>query len=184
MAYIEIEESSISKFLFSSTRMSWLWFLARVWVGWQWLEAGWGKFNNAAWIGDKAGAAITGFFNGSLAKTSGAHPDVSGWYAWFIQNVALPNAEAFSYLVTFGEILIGVGLILGAFTGIAAFFGSFMNMNFLFAGTVSINPLLLLIQLLLILAWKNAGYLGLDRWLLPKLGTPWQRNITSNYRSG
>jgi thiosulfate dehydrogenase [quinone] large subunit len=26
---------------------------------------------------------------------------------------------------------------------------------------------------MLILAWKNAGYLGVDRYLLPMLGTPW-----------
>lgn len=180
MAYIEIEESSLSKFLFSSTWFSWVWLIARVWVGWQWLEAGWGKFNNPVWIGDKAGTAITGFFNGALAKTAGAHPDVSGWYAWFLQNIALPNAEVFSYIITFGEILVGAALILGAFTGIAAFFGSFMNLNFLFAGTVSVNPVLLLIQLFLILAWKNAGYIGLDRWLLPKLGAPWQKIVVFN----
>jgi hypothetical protein len=28
---------------------------------------------------------------------------------------------------------------------------------------------------LLILAWKNAGYIGLDRYLLPLLGTPWKQ---------
>lgn len=46
--------------------------------------------------------------------------------------------------------------------------------RFLFAGTTSINPLLLLIELFLVLAWRNAGWLGLDRWLLPWLGVPWQ----------
>src|SRR3989344_8358377 len=106
MRYIHYEEPKLSKFLFSSTTFSLVWLVARVWVGWQWLEAGWGKFNNPAWAGEKAGTAIIGFFNGALAKTSGAHPDVSGWYASFIQNVALPNAEVFSYVVTFGEILV------------------------------------------------------------------------------
>ena len=28
--------------------------------------------------------------------------------------------------------------------------------------------------MLLLLAWRSAGYVGLDRWLLPLLGTPWQ----------
>ena len=28
---------------------------------------------------------------------------------------------------------------------------------------------------LLILAWKNAGFIGLDRFLLPLLGTPWKQ---------
>jgi thiosulfate dehydrogenase [quinone] large subunit len=31
-----------------------------------------------------------------------------------------------------------------------------------------------LFEILLILAWRNAGYIGLDRWVLPALGTPWQ----------
>jgi thiosulfate dehydrogenase [quinone] large subunit len=28
---------------------------------------------------------------------------------------------------------------------------------------------------LLVLAWRNAGYYGLDRYVLPALGTPWHR---------
>jgi thiosulfate dehydrogenase [quinone] large subunit len=49
-----------------------------------------------------------------------------------------------------------------------------MNWNFMMAGTASINPLLFTISILLILAWKNAGWIGLDRILLPLLGTPWR----------
>lgn len=169
-----IGEPPFAKFMFADTRFAIVWLLIRLYVGWEWLIAGWGKLNNPVWVGDKAGVAIQGFLNGALAKTTGAHPDVAGWYAAFIQNVALPNAAFFSYLVTFGEIAVGIGLILGLFTGIAAFFGTFMNMNYLLAGTVSSNPVLLLLQLFLILAWRVAGWLGLDRWVLPALGTPWE----------
>src|SRR5260370_39648298 len=48
-----------------------------------------------------------------------------------------------------------------------------MNMAFLLAGTTSTNPVLVILGFLLILAWKNAGYIGLDYFLLPMLGTPW-----------
>jgi len=89
-------------------------------------------------------------------------------------NVAVPHVTLFSYFVTYGELLVGIGLVLGAFAGLAAFFGAFMNLNYLFAGTISTNPFLFVIQLFLILAWRNAGWLGLDRWLLPWLGVPWQ----------
>ncbi len=175
MHYVEIKESGLAKYLFSSSNFAWFWLIARVYVGYEWLMAGWGKLGQAAWTGDKAGAAVSGFLQGALNKTSGAHPDVSGWYGWLIENVALPNTSFVSHLVVYGEILVGVALILGAFTGIAAFFGSFMNLNYLFAGTVSVNPLLLLIQLFLILAWKNAGWYGLDRLLLFLLGAPWDK---------
>jgi len=135
--------------------------------------AGWEKLTSPVWVGGKAGIALAGFVAGALHKASGAHPDVSGWYASWLQHVVLPNVIAFSYVVSIGEFLVGIGLILGVFTGIAAFFGAFMNMNYLFAGTVSVNPLLFLIELFLILSWRTAGWLGIDRFLLPLLGTPW-----------
>jgi thiosulfate dehydrogenase [quinone] large subunit len=75
--------------------------------------------------------------------------------------------------VTLGEMAVGIGLILGALTGIAAFFGALMNMSFLLAGSASSNPVLFAFGIGLILAWKVAGYYGLDRYLLPRLGTPW-----------
>jgi thiosulfate dehydrogenase [quinone] large subunit len=58
-------------------------------------------------------------------------------------------------------------------TGVAAFFGAMMNMSFLLAGTVSSNPVMFVIAIFLIMAWKVAGWYGLDRFALPRLGTPW-----------
>jgi uncharacterized membrane protein YphA (DoxX/SURF4 family) len=118
-------------------------------VGLQWIEAGYGKVTNPAWVGEKAGAGLTGFVMGALEKASGEHPAVQGWYADFLQNVVLPNASVFSYMVAFGEVAVGLGLILGMLTGIAAFFGVLMNTNFLLAGTVSTNPILALPGILL-----------------------------------
>jgi len=44
------------------------------------------------------------------------------------------DAEAYSWFgkaVAYGELLVGVALVIGAFTGIAAFFGALMNWNFM-----------------------------------------------------
>jgi len=87
------------------------------------------------------------------------------WYTWFAKLIAI------------GELLVGIGIIVGALVGIAAFFGSFMNMNFMLAGTGSSNPVLFGLTVFLVLGWKVAGYWGLDRYLLPALGTPWHRGI-------
>ncbi|GBF06988.1 TQO small subunit DoxD [Deinococcus aerius] len=163
-------EPRVSRFLFADTRLAPLWTLLRIYVGWQWLEAGWHKVTDPAWVGGQAGTAVTGFLRGALAKTGGERPSVSGWYGWFIENVALPNATLFSYLVTFGELAVGTALILGLLTGIAAFFGGLMNANFLLAGTLSSNPLLFILATWLVLAWRVAGWWGLDRWVLPRLG--------------
>jgi thiosulfate dehydrogenase [quinone] large subunit len=99
---------------------------------------------------------------------------VQGWYASFLQNFVLPNAGVWSFLITWGEVAVGLGLLVGALTGIAAGFGVLMNLNYLLAGTVSVNPILGVMGLSLILAWRVAGLIGLDRWLLPLLGLPWK----------
>jgi thiosulfate dehydrogenase [quinone] large subunit len=173
MKHYYIPENPVSKFLFSSSKMAWFWLLVRVYVGYQWFEAGWGKLHNPAWVGDKAGTALGGFIQGALGKVGGAHPDVQGWYAAFLENVVSPNAALWSHMIAWGETLVGVALILGVLTGIAAFFGLFMNLNFLLAGAVSVNPILFVLSIGLILAWRSAGIWGVDRYLLPLLGTPW-----------
>jgi thiosulfate dehydrogenase (quinone) large subunit len=86
----------------------------------------------------------------------------NGWDRWF------------NYVIIFGELLIGIGLIVGGLTAIAAFFGMFMNFMFLYAGSVSSSPTFIILGVLIILGWRVAGWWGLDRYLLPLLGTPWQ----------
>lgn len=171
----ELVEPPISRALFASTGAAWLWLIVRLYLGYEWISSGIEKIGSPVWMGDKAGTAVAGFAKGALAKTSGDHPDVQGWYASFLQGVVIPNAPLFGRLVAIGETAVGVALILGALTGIAAFFGILMNANYLLAGTVSTNPILIILGALVMLAWRNAGWIGLDRWLLPALGTPWQR---------
>ena len=77
-------------------------------------------------------------------------------------------------LVSITELVVGILLIIGLLTGIAAFIGAVMNFSYVFAGTAGVNPLFIIISLILMLAWRVAGWYGLDRFVLPKLGTPWQ----------
>jgi thiosulfate dehydrogenase (quinone) large subunit len=172
---VQIPEPPLSRFLFGDTRMAWVWLPIRLYLGYEWIVSGWGKVTSPVWTGEKAGVALQGFVQGALSKTGGAHPDVASWYASFLDGFVSNNAALFSHIVSWGEVAVGIALILGAFTGVAAFFGAFMNMNFMLAGTVSANPIMFLGQLVLILAWRTAGWVGLDRWLLPMLGTPWQK---------
>lgn len=175
MAQYITQESAVSHFFYSSKRSAPLWLAVRAYLGYEWLIAGWGKINDTAWVGDSAGSVITGFVNGALMKTAEfckpapapCHPDVQGWYAAFLENVVLPNPALWSYVIAWGEVIIGAVLILGLFVGLAAFFGSFMNLNFLLAGTVSINPIMITLGIFLVLAWRVSGYWGLDRFILP-----------------
>ena len=154
-----------------------LWFIVRLYVGYEWLMAGWEKVMSPVWFGAGAGAALKGFVQGALAKTGGAHPDVSLWYAAFLQSVVLPHAAAWSNIVAVGEVLVGLGLVIGLATGIAAFFGFFMNLNYLLAGAVSTNPTLLVLALCLILARRVAGEWGLDRYARPFLAKGFHRSF-------
>lgn len=188
----QIPEPPLARFLFADTRIAWFWLIVRLYVGYEWLTAGWekltgysigfGSFGQAtkggAWVfSAHDGAAIKGFVMGAIAQSHGTFPAVQGWYATFLQSFVLPNAATFAYFVTFGEVLVGIALILGILTGIASFFGVFMNLNYLLAGTVSTNPILGFLALFLILAWRIAGYYGVDRYLLPLLGTPWTGSL-------
>jgi len=173
---IRIDDPPLARALFSDTRWAWIWLIVRVYVGWSWLSEGIAKAQSPAWIGSGAGTFLTTWVTAALLKTRGAHPDVQGWYAAFLANVVLPHAAFWSYLVTFGEMAVGIALVLGIFTGIAAFFGTTMNASYLLAGTVSVNPILFALASLLVLAWKTAGWWGVDRWLLTRIGTPWHQS--------
>ena len=168
----QVPEPNVTRFLFADTRLAPVWLVVRVYLGFLWLIAGVGKLTEPGWVFGGAGNAVRGFAQGALQQVGGEHAQVTGWYAGFLENVAIPLAPVFSFLVVFGEIAVGLGLILGLFTGIAAFFGGFMNASFLFAGSAGANPLMFILAILLMLAWRVAGRWGLDRWALPLLGVP------------
>jgi thiosulfate dehydrogenase [quinone] large subunit len=160
--------------LFNNTRWAWLWLILRLYLGYEWLSAGLEKLT-PPWL--QTGTALQGFWTRAIqVPEAPARPPIAfGWYRDFIQ--FLLNSQSyiwFAKLIVAGEIIVGIMLLLGAFTGIAAFLGAFLNWNFMMAGSASINPLMFVFTILLILAWKTAGWLGLDRWLLPLVGTPWQ----------
>lgn len=97
------------------------------------------------------------------------------WYESFLAFIGDTAYPVVGPLVAVGEAVIGAALILGASVGIFAFLGIVLNSSFIFAGSAGVNPLFLIVGLLLLLAWRNAGYYGLDRYLIPAIGTPWQK---------
>ncbi|WP_226037066.1 DoxX family protein [Aquibacillus saliphilus] len=135
--------------------------IIRIYIGYSWLTSGWGKVTG--------GFDASGFIQGSIAKASGEHPAVQGWWAAFLESVALPGAGVFSFLVAYGEVLVGIALILGLFTNFAALMGIAMNFAFLFSGTVSTNGQMILLTAFLLVAGYNAGKFGLDRYVIPFL---------------
>lgn len=160
--------------VFANTGAAPLWLLVRLYLGWQWLHAGWEKVTGDGWV-NGGGAALESFWARIVVVPEAGRPAITyGWYRDFIEYML--DARWFTWfapLVAYGEVLVGIGLIVGAFTAIAALFGATLNFNFMLAGSASTNPVLFILAILIILAWKVAGHIGIDRWLLPALGTPW-----------
>ncbi|HXT88977.1 MAG TPA: DoxX family membrane protein, partial [Trebonia sp.] len=149
-----------------------IWLIARLWLGYGWLNAGyqklWGSEKAAFWNG---GAGVKGFATaGVTGSTAGKGSGASyGWWAAFLHNFVIPNASWIAKVVTVSELVIGLLLILGLFTGAAAVAGLVLNLVYMFTGSAGVNPAYAIVAVLLILAWRNAGYLGLDRFVFPMM---------------
>lgn len=174
-----VPDPPLARWLFSNTASAWIWLILRIYVGWEWLESGWGKVSGGTWA---SGEALKGFWtNATVIPESGRPPIVYDWYRTFLQFMLDQGWYTwFADVIMWGEVFVGIGLILGILTGIAAFFGAVMNWNFIMAGSASTNGFLMILALLIMMAWKVAGWWGVDRWLLPILGVPWgDRSMTT-----
>jgi len=176
-----VNEPPIARWLFADTRSAPLWLVLRVWLGLQWLFAGWEKanlwnFNQGNWL-HNGGVGLKGYWQGALAIAPGAKGAkiTYDWYYDFLKFLFdRGDYSWFAWLIPFGEMAVGLGLIFGCLTGVAAFFGTVLNFSFELAGTTSTNPVLFGVTVLIVLAWRTSGWWGLDRYVLPALGTPWQ----------
>jgi thiosulfate dehydrogenase [quinone] large subunit len=173
---VVIHNPPLARFLFDDTRLAPVWLIVRVLVGWSWMSAGLTKLGEPEWM--VTGEALKGFWTRAVAVPDPpAKPIITyDWYRTFLQGMLDSGSYVwFAKLVAIGETVIGLCLILGLFVGIAAFVGAFMNWNYIMAGSASSNGFMALGAILLILAWKTAGWYGLDRFVLPLVGTPWQQ---------
>jgi thiosulfate dehydrogenase [quinone] large subunit len=171
----ELQDAPIIKALFSNTKLAWIWLIVRVYVGYQWVEASLHKLSDPAWM--KTGEAIRGYWLHavSIPEAPATPPIHYEWYRSFVQLLLDSGSHVwFGKLIAIGELLVGIALIIGLFVGLAAFFGGVMNMNFLLAGSNSSGPVLLLLEILLMIAWKTAGHLGANYFVHKFFGTFWQ----------
>ena len=150
-------EPLFAKLLFGNVFWALIWLPLRFFVGREWLGAGFNKVGNPAWMGD--GEALRKFWTSAVAIDEGGQGRITyDWYRGILQYMLDQQWHTwFAKVVVLGEILVGLGLLLGGLAGIAAFFGIFMNFNYGLAGSASTNPVLMALGLLLVLAWRTAG---------------------------
>lgn len=174
----QVDDPAFWKLITSNVHFHLLWLPVRFFLAKEWLGAGEHKLRDSAWM--EGGQGLLGFWTRAIEMPdpeSGHNPAITfDWYRSVLQYMIDHDwAPWFAKLISIGEFAIGLGLLVGALVGIAAFFGTLLNMSFMLAGATSTNPVLFGMTVFLILAWKIAGYFGIDRWLLAWLGTPWQR---------
>lgn len=171
----QTDDPRIWKLLMGSAYLAVFWMPIRFFVGLQWLQAGEHKLRDGAWM--SGGTSLQGYWERAVAVPEApGRPAIT--YAWYrdVLQYMLDNEwyTWFAKVVAVGEFMVGLGLIFGALVGIAAFSGTLMNFSFMLAGSTSSNPVLFALTVFLVLAWKVAGYWGLDRFLLPSVGAPWE----------
>src|SRR5215471_21109165 len=107
--------------------------LLRVVVGAWFVKAVWTK------VGVAAGAVpypivsprFVAFHPKRVAEFAAGNP--IGWYKDFLETTVLPHAALFATLQTIGEVAVGLGLVFGLMTRLAAIIGLFLTLNFTLA---------------------------------------------------
>lgn len=114
---IQLKDPKVVTLLFSDTRMSLVWLIARVYLGWQWLDGGHHKVTSAEWM--EGGQALKASWERIVAQSgAGSLAIRDGWYREWIRFM-LDN-EWYSWcgkLVAVSEVVVGLALILGLLTG-------------------------------------------------------------------
>ena len=118
---VQINDPPLAQTLFGDRRFAWLWLIPRLYLGWLWLDASQHKIFDPKWV--ETGEALKGYWLNAV-KIDPKPTAYFEWYRQFIQ-LMLDNQSYvwFGKLVAYGELMIGIALILGAFTGVAAFLG-------------------------------------------------------------
>lgn len=140
-------------------------FLLRLYIGFLFLTAGWGKWSQEPSY--TAGEDLAHFLKIKLAA---CEPNTVS--AALIQSYYIPNAKLLSWLVVLGELGVGAALLAGAATRLACGIGIFMNLNFLLATSGSFltfdnNAFFILIQFALLSA-AAGRFMGVDYFLSKK----------------
>jgi uncharacterized membrane protein YphA (DoxX/SURF4 family) len=139
--------------------------VARFLTGCIWLLHGVPKFLNSVQFMPPAGAFGT-YLQDGIVKATGPYRD-------FLVNTVSPNAAFFAELVRFGEVCVGISLLLGLFSRLGGLVGILLPLNYLAArgglgtlsGWSSIDGCLMLLSALSFVL-PTGRVVGLDALLL------------------
>ena len=132
------------------------WLAMRVWLGIMWIQAGWAKLFGAEnpYFLHHNGAGVAGFAaHGTPAYT---------WWGSFLHGFVVPNAGGIGILIAVAEFVIGVALVAGLFTRIAALGSLALLFTYVMSGTASVCAFYALFAIVILTMWRTASWLGVD----------------------
>ena len=144
------------EFLAQSKVMAVGWTAMRVWLGIMWIQAGvaklWGA-ENPAFLHNN-GAGVAGFASHGTAAYS--------WWGTFLHGFVVPNAGWIGVLVAVAEFAVGIALVLGFFTRIAALGSLALLFTYVMSGTASVCAFYALFAIVILTMWRTSSWLGVD----------------------
>jgi thiosulfate dehydrogenase [quinone] large subunit len=132
------------------------WLAVRVWIGCMWVQAGWSKVfgaENPAFLHNN-GAGVAGFAGHGVAAYS--------WWGSVMHSFVVPNASWIAVLVAFGELAIGLGLVVGFLTRTAAVCSLLLLITYIMSGTAGVTGFYALCALIVLATWRTSTWIGID----------------------
>jgi thiosulfate dehydrogenase [quinone] large subunit len=140
----------------ASKIMAIVWTAMRVWLGAMWIQAGsaklWGAENGAFMHNNGAGVA------GFAAHGAPAY----SWWGSFLHSFVVPNSGWIGILVAVAEFSIGIALVAGVFTRVAALGSLALLFTYVMSGTASVCAFYALFAIVVLTMWKTSSWLGVD----------------------
>ncbi len=139
------------------------WLAMRVWLGIMWMQAGWAKLwgaENGAFL-HHHGAGVAGFATHGTAAYS--------WWHHFLHGFVVPNSGWIGVLVSLAELAVGIGLVLGLFTRVAALGGLVLGFTYVMSGTASVNAFYALFAIVILTMWRTSSWIGVDGLIARRL---------------
>jgi len=147
---------AVLQFLASSKVMAVGWLAMRVWLGIMWMQAGWAKLFGAenAYFLHNNGAGVAGFAAHGVPAYS--------WWGSFLHSFVVPNAGWLGVFIAFAEFAVGLGLVLGLFTRVAALGSLALLFTYVMSGTASVCAFYALFAIVILATWKTSSWIGAD----------------------
>src|SRR5581483_6861481 len=100
----QLQDPPFYQFLFGNVFMAPIFTVARVYVGWQFLQAGYHKVTGDGWL-NQDGSALKGFWERAVAiPQTGSPPIKFDWYRNFLQFMLDHHWYTwFAWIIAFGE---------------------------------------------------------------------------------